>query len=88
MDLVRDVAGNRPRVARTELAALVTDAKHERTTETQPELLVLVLVLRNMAVGVELDHAEGDPLAVDDAAVHAVPDALKVERGETGERAH
>ena len=88
LDLVRDVAGNRPRVARTELAGLVPDAKHERAAETHPELLVLVLVLRNVTVVIELDYAECDPLAVDDAAVHAVPDPLDVERGEAGERAH
>jgi hypothetical protein len=45
-------------------------------------------VLRNVTVVIELDHAERDPLAVDDPAVHAVPDALKVERGKTGESAH
>jgi hypothetical protein len=88
LDLVWDVAGDRPRVARTELAALVRDAKHERAIETHPELLVLVLMFRDMAVGIELDHAERDPLAVDDAAVHALPDPLQVERGKTGERAH
>ena len=85
---MRNVAGNRPRVARSELAGLVRDAKHERAAETHPELLVLVLMLRDVTVGIELDHAERDPLAVDDAAVHAVPDLLEVERGETGERAH
>jgi hypothetical protein len=44
-------------------------------------------MFRDMAVWIELDHAERDPLAVDDAAVHAVPDPLEVERGRIGERA-
>ena len=42
-------------------------------------LLVLVLVLRHVTVGIELDHAESDPLAVHDADVHSVPDPLQVE---------
>src|SRR6266576_3391073 len=41
-----------------------------------------------MTVGIELDHAERDLLAVNDAAVHTARDPLEVERGETGECVH
>src|SRR6187551_1076723 len=79
LDLVRDVAGNRPRVAGAELAGLVTDTEDDRSTQTHSELLVLMLVLGDVALGVELDHAERDPFTVDDAAVDACPDALQLE---------
>jgi hypothetical protein len=83
-----DVAWYRPRTARAELAGLVTDPKHERPPETDPQLFALVLMLRNMTVGIELDQAERDPLTVHDAHVHAVPDSLEVERIRIAERAH
>ena len=88
LHLVRDVGRDRPRRSGRELTALVANPKHERPVQADPQLLVLVPMLGNDAVGIELDHAEGDLLAVNDAAVHAVPDPLEVERGKVIERAH
>ena len=87
-DLVRDVARDRPGVARLQLTGLVADAELERTGQAHAELLGLVTVLRDDAVRIELDHPERDALALDDADVHALPDALQVERGDAVERAH
>src|SRR5207247_5427368 len=86
--LVWNARRDRPRPAGTELARLVADTEHERSRDADPELLVRVLMLGDVTVRVELDHAERDPLAVHDASVHAVPDALQVERGELVEGAH
>jgi hypothetical protein len=46
-----------------------------------------VAVLGDEAVGVELDHAQGDPLTVDRAAEHAVPDLLRSHPGDVVEGA-
>jgi hypothetical protein len=46
------------------------------------------LVLRYVAPRIELDHAERDPLTVQDTYVHALPDLLELERGEIAQRSH
>ena len=88
MDLVRHVPGDAPGPPGAQLAGLVTDAKDERAAQAHAELLVLVAVLGNHAVGVELDHAQGGPLAVNHAHVDAVPDPPQVERRQVVEGAH
>jgi hypothetical protein len=85
---VRGVPGNAPRLAGAQLARLVGNPEHQRAAEADAELLVLMAVLGHDAPWIELDHAQRDPLAVDGSAVHAVPDALEVERGEVAEGAH
>ena len=78
LDFVRDVAGI-DHVSPGRSSGSRSRREPERAAETHPELLVLVLMLRDVTVGIELDHTERDLLAVDDAAVHAVPDPLQVE---------
>ena len=79
MHLVGCVARDRPRRARTELLCLAADAERQGAGQHHAELLVLVLVLGHDAIGVELDDAEREPVAVDDPSVDTVPDALGVE---------
>src|SRR3954454_19499132 len=86
--LVRNVGRNRPGASRAELAGLVAHAKHERAAQADPELLVLMLVLRHVAPWIELDDAERDPLTVQDTCVHAVPDLLELDRREIAQRTH
>ena len=85
---MRNVRRDRPGLPGPKLAALLADSKDEGAAQADAQLLVLVPVLGNHALGIELDHAEGDPLAVHDAPVDAVPDALEIERREAGESAH
>jgi hypothetical protein len=57
------------RTCRVGLSEAVTLAA---SAEADPDLLVLVAVLGNDAPGVELDHAERDPIAVHDPSVHSL----------------
>jgi hypothetical protein len=86
--LVRNVGRDRPGASRPELASLVAHAEHEGAAQADPELLVLVLVLRYVAPRIELDHAERDPVTVKDTYVYALPDLLELERGEIDQRTH
>src|SRR6185437_12928730 len=86
--LVRNVGRDRPGASRPEIASLVAHAEDEGAAQADPELLVLVPVLRHMASGIELDHAERDPRPVQDTYVHAFPDLLELERGEIAQRTH
>jgi len=76
--LVRRVRRNRPRIPWPQLPLLVADPELTGPGDQDPELLVLVTVLRDDAAGVELDETEGEPLAVHDAARDSVPDLLRL----------
>ena len=56
--------------------------------EHHAELLVLVAVLGNGHARIELDERERDALAVHGTAEDAVPDPLRLNPAEVGERAH
>src|SRR6476469_8252681 len=86
--LVRNVGRDRPGASRPEVESLVSHAKREGAAQADPDLLVLVLVLRYVAPRIELDHAERDPLTVQDTDVDAFPDLLELERGEIAQRTH
>ena len=79
MHLVRRVRRDRPCVPRAKLPGLVADPKRAGSGDQDPELLVLVAVLRDDAPRFELDQAEREPLAVDDAARDSLPDPLGLE---------
>ena len=57
---------------------LVADPELAGPGDQDPELLVLVAVLRDDAAGIELDEPEGEPLAVHDAARDSIPDLLRL----------
>ena len=50
--------GGISRAAGTEVAPLVADAERHQAAQDDPELFVLVLVLRDDGTGIELDDAE------------------------------
>jgi hypothetical protein len=88
MHLMRDVARNAPCLSGPELARLVADAKHKRSAQTDSELFVLMLVLRNDTVRIELDHAEREPVAMHDASVDPLPDPPQVQRLDAAKCTH
>jgi hypothetical protein len=71
---VRDVRRDRPRRARDGVARLVADAEAHRPRQQQPNLFVLVRVLRDDGARVELDDAQRQPVAPDCARDDARPD--------------
>ena len=75
-------------VAGAERSLLVPDAQRHRAAQDQPELLVGVAVLGHGGAGIELDHGQGEALAVDRAGQHPVEQGLWPDRGEFVEGAH
>src|SRR5207244_4257743 len=75
-------------VAWPEPALLAADPEGQRPAEHDSELLVLVAVARDDAVGIELDDGEGDAVPVYRAREHAVPDSDRGQRRQLFERAH
>ena len=88
MDLVRCVRWDPPRSARAEISSLVADPERHRPADDQPELLVLVAVLRDDAVGIELDHGERAEVSFDGTRDDAIPDSNRSNAGEVVESAH
>ena len=74
MDLVRHVGRNPPCPAGLERARLVSDAKRHAPAQHDPELFVVVPVLRNDGCGVKLDNCQRQPVAVHRAGGDTVPD--------------
>jgi hypothetical protein len=87
-DLVRHVRGDAPRPAWAEAQLLVAHAELDLALQDHPELLVLVRVLRDVAIGIELHDAEGRALAVHGADGDAVPDPPRADLVEIVEGAH
>ena len=88
MNFVGSVGRDVPRTAGTEIPGLVSYAEAHRSTDDEPELLVVVAVLGHPAAGIELDDGEGHPVAVHHAGENAVPDSQRTEVCEVVERAH
>jgi hypothetical protein len=84
---VWSVSRDHSRLPGAELALLVADAKGDRASKDDAELLVLVAVLGGDGAGLELDDSQRDSLAVNAARSDALPDLLRRDRGEVVEGA-
>src|SRR5439155_12778022 len=87
-DRVRHVREAPPRRSGPELTCLTADRERDRALEEDAHLLVGVRVLGDDGAGIELEQAQGHPLAMDRATDDPVPDLLRPERGDVGEDAH
>src|SRR4051794_7913868 len=76
---MRDVRGDHPRGAGTQLLRLVADAEGQRAADQHPRLLVHVVVLGHRRPGLELDRGECRLRSGDRPTDDAVPDP---ERGD------
>src|SRR5207247_2488934 len=84
----RDASEDAPGRAGPKRSRLAADREGHRALEQHADLLVRVGVLGNDGAGVELQHAQGDALAVDRAPDDPIPDPLGAERADVGEGAH
>src|SRR4051795_12787201 len=88
-DLVVDAGRDPPRPTRSQVADLVADREREPPCDTDPELLVLVLVPWNDRVGSQLDERKSDPFALHaSSADRLAPQVEDGQRCEVDEVAH
>jgi hypothetical protein len=75
-------------LAGVELALLVSDSKPEGAAQHDPELLVVMAVLRKLCTGLDLDDGQRDPLAIHRTRDQPIPDRPWLDRCEIVECAH
>jgi len=85
---VLDVARDDVRVAGVEFEQLLADAHGHRSADHEPQLLVLVLVLRRYRVGREVDDGHRHALALDGPGPDAVSENDRLKLRELLEGAH
>jgi hypothetical protein len=76
-----------PDLTRAELPTLLADAKEDRASEDDAELLVVVPVLRQLGVRLDLDHGQREAFPVDRAGEVAARQELRRDRPEAVEGA-
>jgi hypothetical protein len=84
---VWSVSRDDPGLPGAELALLVADAKGDRASKDDAELLVLMAVLGGDSAWLELDHSQRESIAVQATRSEALPDLLRRDRGEVVEGA-
>src|ERR1700730_671882 len=86
--VVRNVAWDDVSVAGPELALLASDSHRDDAGDHEPQLLVLMVVLRENRARIEVDHGHRHAFAFHGARSDAVPNPVRAKPAERLEGAH